>query len=372
MNLQQVKKQTTWNDAANVINTNTQTIAQKIAAMEAGRGTIKGYFASLDALQSAYPVASIGDTAYVGASYPYAVYKYTESGWVDTGATGGESSNAYTKEESNELFLPKSGGEITGDLEIGVVTISQDSYGYVTIDSDRNDPDAQLDIYAGGGIHLRSTTTVHGSLSASHITENGKSLSDKYATKEEAYDYVNVGDANGLSDAINKTPSLYRMAGQVLTFKDISLESTAMYSLWVTSFGSDVSLVVKIGDIQSVTNFTTTSTSLTSINEELYNFIINDANLKPFIKSSAITASLNVFTITMTQAVENEPITITKVSGSGGFTYDRTILARYAIAEVVSYQYMALSTADASYTDLENWKKNEADQRVYWKDFFNL
>lgn len=193
-----------------------------------------------------------------------------------------------------------------------------------------------------------------------------------YATKEEAYDYVNVGDANGLSDAINKMPSLYRMSGQVLTFKDISLESTAMYSLWVTSFGSDVSLVVKIGDIQSATNFTTTSTSLTSINEELYNFIINDANLKPFIKSSAITASLNVFTITMTQAVENEPITITKVSGSGGFTYDRTILARYAIAEVVSYQYMALSTADASYTDLGNWKKNDADQRVYWKDFFNL
>lgn len=383
MELRQVKKQTTWNDAANVINTNTQTIAQKIAAMEAGRGTIKGYFASLDALQSAYPVASIGDTAYVGASYPYAVYKYTESGWVNTGATGGESIDAYTKEESDSKFLSKSGGEITGDLKIGVVTVSKDSNGYVAIDSDRNDPDAQLDIYAGGGIHLRSNTTVHGALSASQITENGKRLSDKYATKEEAYDFVNVGEKDGLSNAIASIPSSYRMSGQVVTFVDtskisLSKQTLQIYRVDIVNVGSYVEMFVKIGDRESDT-FIPSANAISPedgtvdynvLNRELYDFIRASDDLRDLIQSSDYSSitGVGMGIYTLTAAAKDAKLSI-QVDSNATIQYDVVPLANYAEGEATSYQYMALSTSESSYLDTINWTKYKGEGAITWKGF---
>lgn len=388
MELRQVQKKTTWNDAANVINTNTQTIAQKIAAMEAGRGTIKGYFASLDALQSAYPVAGIGDTAYIGASYPYAVYKYTESGWVDTGATGGESIDAYTKTESDDKFLSKSGGEITGDLKLGVVTISKDSNGYVTIDSDRNDPDAQLDIYAGGGIHLRNNTTVHGVLSASTLSatlvkENGKNLHDKYATKEEAYDFVNVGEKDGLSNAIASIPSSYRMSGQVVTFVDtskisLSKQTLQIYRVDIVNIGEDVEMFVKIGDRESDT-FVPSANAISPedgtidynvLNKELYDFIKASDELRDLLQSASYSdiTGVGMGIYTLTAAAKDAKMSI-RVYSNATIQYDVVPLANYTEGEATSYQYMALSTSESSYLDTINWAKYKGEGAITWKGF---
>ena len=68
----------------------------------------KGYFATVEALQAAYPIAVSGSKAYVGVTYPYAIYLWdaATSAWMDSGETGGEESvdlgDYYTKEETDE------------------------------------------------------------------------------------------------------------------------------------------------------------------------------------------------------------------------------------------------------------------------------
>lgn len=106
MELKGVKLQTTWNDAAIRINSNTQKIGMELDKLRAATYKNKGYFASAESLVNAYPTASAGSIAYVGSSYPYAIYMWNGS-WVDSGETGGDESvelgDYYTKEETKEV-----------------------------------------------------------------------------------------------------------------------------------------------------------------------------------------------------------------------------------------------------------------------------
>ena len=103
MELQTIQTQTTWNDAAERINHNNLKIATELAKLGASTYKNKGYFATAESLVNAYPTASAGSIAYVGSSYPYAIYAWNGS-WVDSGETGGDESvplgDYYTKEET--------------------------------------------------------------------------------------------------------------------------------------------------------------------------------------------------------------------------------------------------------------------------------
>lgn len=106
MELQQVGTTTTWNDAAERINRNNLKIATELAKLGASTYKNKGYFATAESLVNSYPTASAGSIAYVGSSYPYAIYMWNGS-WVDSGETGGNENVAlgdyYTKEETKEV-----------------------------------------------------------------------------------------------------------------------------------------------------------------------------------------------------------------------------------------------------------------------------
>lgn len=91
-----------------VISPSGELLEDRITTLESGGvGVNKGYFPTLASLQAAYPVAAIGSIAYVGNSYPYAIYRWDGElqSWVDTGSTGGGESidlgNYYTKEETH-------------------------------------------------------------------------------------------------------------------------------------------------------------------------------------------------------------------------------------------------------------------------------
>lgn len=103
MELENIKLQTTWNDAAERINRNNLKVATELTKLGASTYKNKGYFATAESLVNAYPTASAGSIAYVGSSYPYAIYVWNGS-WVDSGETGGEESvplgDYYTKEET--------------------------------------------------------------------------------------------------------------------------------------------------------------------------------------------------------------------------------------------------------------------------------
>lgn len=106
MELQTIQTQTTWNDAAERINRNNLKIATELAKLGASTYKNKGYFATAESLVNAYPTASAGSIAYVGSSYPYAIYMWNGS-WVNSGETGGDESvelgDYYTKEETKEI-----------------------------------------------------------------------------------------------------------------------------------------------------------------------------------------------------------------------------------------------------------------------------
>lgn len=106
MELEQVKLQTTWNDAAERINRNSTKVASELTKLQNATYKNKGYFATAESLIVSYPTASVGSKAYVGSSYPYAIYVWNGS-WIDSGETGGEEEvplgDYYTKEETNRV-----------------------------------------------------------------------------------------------------------------------------------------------------------------------------------------------------------------------------------------------------------------------------
>lgn len=105
MELENIKTQTTWSEAAESINSNNLKIITEVTKLQSATYKNKGYFKTLSDLQSAFPTAAVGSKAYVGLSYPYAIYLWENNSWVDSGATGGEESvkldQFYTKDETD-------------------------------------------------------------------------------------------------------------------------------------------------------------------------------------------------------------------------------------------------------------------------------
>lgn len=108
MELNTVKTITTWNDAAESINSNTQKIGIELDKLKSATYKNKGYYKSYGDLIAACPTASLGSKAYVGTSYPFTVYWWTGTFWTTEGETGGDESvdlgNYYTKEETQEVI----------------------------------------------------------------------------------------------------------------------------------------------------------------------------------------------------------------------------------------------------------------------------
>ena len=90
MNIQDLKSNTTWQEASNTINNNNNKISLAIATLENATLKNKGYFTTLEKLNEAIPNPTIGSKAYVGTSEPYAIYIVENGAWVDSGYTGGD------------------------------------------------------------------------------------------------------------------------------------------------------------------------------------------------------------------------------------------------------------------------------------------
>lgn len=90
MNIQDLKSNTTWQEASNTINNNNNKISLAIATLENAKLKNKGYFTTVEKLNEAVPNPTIGSKAYVGTSEPYAIYIVENGVWVDSGYTGGD------------------------------------------------------------------------------------------------------------------------------------------------------------------------------------------------------------------------------------------------------------------------------------------
>ena len=111
MELDNIKQQTTWNDAAESINSNFAKVDIEIEKLKNVTTRDKGYYQTVEALTAAHPTASVGSRAFVGYVAPYAVYVWDKatSKWVDTGETITDATldlgDYYTKTDVDNLVL---------------------------------------------------------------------------------------------------------------------------------------------------------------------------------------------------------------------------------------------------------------------------
>lgn len=118
MKLNTIKTKTTWSEAASSINQNNQKIELELEKLQNATTHNKGFYQSYEALVAAHPTAILGDIAYVlsSTSGEYISYEWNGEFWELIGYV-------YTPEMSLDDYLPKTGGQITGDLSVqGSVT----------------------------------------------------------------------------------------------------------------------------------------------------------------------------------------------------------------------------------------------------------
>lgn len=111
MDLENIKQQTTWNDAAESINSNFAKVDIEIEKLKNVTTRDKGYYQTVESLTAAHPTASVGSRAFVGYVAPYAVYVWDKatSKWVDTGETITDATldlgDYYTKADVDNLVI---------------------------------------------------------------------------------------------------------------------------------------------------------------------------------------------------------------------------------------------------------------------------
>lgn len=90
MELSTINSTGSWGDTAARLNENFSKVGTEIEKTKHASARNKGLFASLSALQAAYPSPTVGDWAVVGNTIPGAIYRCTTAGsWSATGETGG-------------------------------------------------------------------------------------------------------------------------------------------------------------------------------------------------------------------------------------------------------------------------------------------
>lgn len=122
-----------------------------------------GLFASLQALQKAYPNPSVGMWATIGDTMPSPIYRCTEAGkWEATGEVGGvdqvERDLYYTKQEADEA-MQRVAQETLGDsVPTKVSQLTNDS-GYQTLADVQNAMSNKVDKVEGKGLSTEDFTT---------------------------------------------------------------------------------------------------------------------------------------------------------------------------------------------------------------------
>lgn len=86
-NFNNIPNSGTYGAAIALINANFQLTKQQLERLEYSREGFCGMYDTQSALQSAYPSPTAGSFAYVGTSFPMAVYKSNGGTWYDSGQT---------------------------------------------------------------------------------------------------------------------------------------------------------------------------------------------------------------------------------------------------------------------------------------------
>lgn len=133
-NLSQILADSNWGQESARINQNFQNLNADLEKVKSATTKFKGYFTSETGLKSKYPSPQIGDTAWVGETYPGTVYDVQVAGsWHNTGKvpdTGSVDLQDYAKKAELTELEKKVGGvgyvtcDTAAEIAAKVVTVT--------------------------------------------------------------------------------------------------------------------------------------------------------------------------------------------------------------------------------------------------------
>lgn len=137
--LGKVLTKTTWAQASNTINNNSDKLRSVISMLEAAAFKQKGYFKTATELKTTHQTAEEGSQAFVynssnPSTAPYDIYQYNGNEWEDTGLNGGNTSVDLTKKQDTLYGYTETviGSKAT---QIGIQGDKIVLYGDVTLNS---------------------------------------------------------------------------------------------------------------------------------------------------------------------------------------------------------------------------------------------
>lgn len=140
-NLSQILADSNWGQESARINQNFQNLNADLEKVKSATTKFKGYFTSETGLKSKYPSPQVGDTAWVGETYPGTVYDVQVAGsWHNTGKapdTGSVDLQDYAKkaeltELEGQLGSLEEKVEGIGEVDLSGLENKTSSIGYVT------------------------------------------------------------------------------------------------------------------------------------------------------------------------------------------------------------------------------------------------
>lgn len=143
-NLSQILADSNWGQESARINQNFQNLNADLEKVKSTTTKFKGYFTSETGLKSKYPSPQVGDTAWVGETYPGTVYDVQVAGsWHNTGKapdTGSVDLQDYAKkaeltELEGQLGSLEEKVEGIGEVDLSGLENKTSSIGYVTCDT---------------------------------------------------------------------------------------------------------------------------------------------------------------------------------------------------------------------------------------------
>lgn len=183
--LGKVLNKTSWAQASNTINTNSESVFSAVTMLENAAFKHKGYFLTSEEVEQLYPSAEEGSQAFVynssnPSTAPYDIYQMIGGTWVDTGLNGGSVSVDLTKKQDTLVGYSESvsGGKAT-QVAIQGDTIALS--GKVSLGNVDNMESAILMSSSQAGAALAKANTVEQSMSALkspvkplHLNSQGK------------------------------------------------------------------------------------------------------------------------------------------------------------------------------------------------------
>lgn len=131
--LNNIPKEGTWGAASDILNDNFAKVAVDLEKVKNATTRNKGYYTTAEVLSSAFPTAPAGSIAYVGTSYPFALYRFEDGSWNNTGQTGGDEQVDLTEyvradEIADVLFVQSTEEEIEAMIEAGTLDATKVYY----------------------------------------------------------------------------------------------------------------------------------------------------------------------------------------------------------------------------------------------------